>query len=59
MAGLALLAYLVGALGFPVPAATQKPSAIAFPCQNHACGCMTAEQCWQHCCCFNHEDGLG
>ena len=26
-----------------------------FPCQSRACGCRTAEQCKQKCCCFTDE----
>lgn len=26
-----------------------------FPCQAHACGCMTAAQCWNRCCCLTNE----
>lgn len=25
----------------------------SFPCAGHACGCLTAEQCWDHCCCYS------
>jgi hypothetical protein len=54
--GLALIAYLAGVIGLPLPASVHKASAVAFPCQSHGCGCMTAEQCWQHCCCFSPEE---
>ena len=30
----------------PVPAAVHKDASQPFPCQNHPCGCRTAEQCW-------------
>jgi hypothetical protein len=55
-AGLALVAYLVAAVGFPLPAAPRKDSGQPFPCQDHPCGCQTAEQCWRHCCCFTPEE---
>jgi hypothetical protein len=55
-AGLALVAYLVAAVGVPLPAFPHKDSGQPFPCQNHACGCQTAEQCWRHCCCFTPEE---
>jgi hypothetical protein len=56
---LALIGYLTAAIGLPVPEAGHyKPGAVSFPCQNHACGCLTAEQCWQSCCCFNHEEKM-
>jgi hypothetical protein len=51
----ALLAYLLAAVGFPVPAAHLKKSGIPFPCQDHPCGCQSAEQCWCSCCCFTVE----
>src|SRR5579862_211934 len=56
--GLALIAYLAGAVGVPVPASVYKPSAQPFPCQHHACGCMTAQQCWKQCCCFGAQEKL-
>jgi hypothetical protein len=27
-----------------------------FLCQDHSCGCATAEDCWRHCCCFSAEE---
>jgi hypothetical protein len=53
--GLALAGYLTSAVGFPVPVAASRDSSRPFPCQNHSCGCLTAEQCWQHCCCYTAE----
>jgi hypothetical protein len=58
LVGLALVAYLAGAVGVPLPAYVHKPSVQSFPCQSHACGCMTAEQCWKGCCCFSPEEKL-
>jgi hypothetical protein len=58
LVGLVLLGHLAGALGVPVPVRAVKESAVPFPCQNHPCGCMTAQQCWDHCCCFTHEQKL-
>src|SRR5262249_36229142 len=26
------------------------------PCQGHPCGCRSAEDCWQHCCCLSPEE---
>lgn len=58
LAGVALMCHLFTALGFPVPAATHKNGA-PFPCQDHPCGCPTAEQCWAgDCCCFTLEEKL-
>jgi hypothetical protein len=52
----ACLAYLLAALEIPLPVFVHKNSSQPFPCQNHACGCQTAEQCWSHCCCFTPEE---
>lgn len=29
-----------------------------FPCENHPCGCSTAQHCWDHCCCYSDEEKL-
>jgi hypothetical protein len=50
------LVYLVAALEIPLPVFVHKISSQPFPCQDHACGCQTAEQCWSHCCCFTVEE---
>ena len=53
----ALAAFVAATTGIPVlkldqPGKTSQP----YPCQHHHCGCVSAEQCWQSCCCFtNHE----
>jgi hypothetical protein len=39
-----------------LPAAVHKDTSQPFPCQDHACGCRTAEQCWTSCCCFTPEE---
>jgi hypothetical protein len=51
-AGVALFAYLIAALGIPLPIFPHKKSGPPFPCQNRRCGCLTAEQCWRSCCCM-------
>jgi hypothetical protein len=54
VAGCLLLNYLALCCGIPLPqwsSITGKP----FPCQSHACGCRTAEQCWRSCCCYTHS----
>lgn len=50
------LAYALAALEVPLPVFVHKISGQPFPCQDHACGCQTAEQCWSHCCCFTAEE---
>ncbi len=49
-------AYLLATLPLPLPASVHKSGGLPFPCQNHPCGCQTAEQCWRHCCCFTPEE---
>jgi hypothetical protein len=50
-----LAAYLVAAVGFPVPAAA-RGDGVPFPCMDHPCGCQSAEQCWRGCCCLTVEE---
>jgi hypothetical protein len=54
----ALVCYLATAVGFPVPSPQAKDRGQPFPCQDHPCGCQTAEQCWRHCCCFSPQERL-
>jgi hypothetical protein len=49
-------AYLIATLHLPLPASVHKDVGVPFPCQNHPCGCQTAEQCWRNCCCFTPEE---
>src|SRR5260370_29557185 len=53
--GLALVGYLSSSVGFlPLPVLpNKKKPGIPFPCQDHPCGCSSAEACWRHCCCFS------
>lgn len=50
------IAYALTALEIPLPVAVHKDASQPFPCQDHPCGCRTAEQCWAHCCCFTPEE---
>src|SRR5262249_43664149 len=54
----ALPGSLAAAIGFPLPHLSSKDHRQPFPCQDHPCGCQTAEQCWRHCCCFSPEERL-
>ena len=56
----ALASYLTAALGLPVlePLTASEALGQLYPCQNHHCGCLNAEQCWTHCCCFTPEEKL-
>ncbi len=51
----ALLSYLATISGLPLPSGQGKDRSKPFPCQDHPCGCRTAEECWRHCCCFTPE----
>jgi hypothetical protein len=57
IATVAICAYLLTTIGLPLPAYVNKGS-VPFPCQNHACGCATAHQCWDHCCCYSATEKL-
>lgn len=50
---------LVGILGsfVPLPAglSVSKDLSKPFPCQQRACGCRSADQCWKRCCCFTNS----
>lgn len=48
---LALAGVLVSSLGILFVPATNQDSSQAFPCQGGSCGCTSAAQCWQSCCC--------
>ena len=54
---LALVAYLATLWGYPV-ARTSTSDGVAYPCQGHFCGCQSAAQCWQHCCCYTQSERL-
>ncbi len=53
-----LIAYLLTVAGFPVLGSTKKHSGQPYPCQDHDCGCTSAEECWRSCCCFTPEQHL-
>jgi len=57
----ALVAHVLAATGAPVPSPrlTNGRGSIPYPCREHACGCLTSEQCWAgDCCCFTLEQKL-
>ncbi len=41
----------------PAPTSGKDLSA-PFPCQNRPCGCRSAAQCWNGCCCFSNAEKL-
>lgn len=51
---LCALAYFAATFGVPVlvPERQAANSAVPYPCQGHACGCRSEEQCRRQCCCF-------
>jgi hypothetical protein len=53
-----LATYLAATTGMPVQARVDKPASVPFPCEHHACGCLTAEQCRENCCCFSAAERL-
>ncbi len=58
--GLALLAYVASIVGYPLPlpAAVRQDGSVPFPCQGHACGCQSAAQCLDNCCCNTPAERL-
>lgn len=57
----AVVAQLFAAVGLPLPAlgasSAAKRAGASFPCQNHPCGCLTAEACWAGaCCCYTMRE---
>ncbi|HET6327772.1 MAG TPA: hypothetical protein VFG04_24020 [Planctomycetaceae bacterium] len=53
---------LVGVLleigGVPVVRVVRKDRSRPYPCQDHPCGCASADECWHHCCCLNNKQKL-
>lgn len=54
----ASLAYVVMAVGMPLPTGTPKDRSVAFPCMDRPCGCHDAAGCKEHCCCFTSQQKL-
>lgn len=58
-AACALVVYLATMFGYPVLEGPLKSGAgQPFPCQQHRCGCRTADQCWRSCCCYSPREKL-
>lgn len=48
-----VVCYSLVMFGVPLPeSVSDRDTGQPFPCQDHRCGCDSAEQCWQSCCCF-------
>ena len=58
LVALALAAYLTSTVGIPLPADSGKQHGVAYPCQHHRCGCLSAAECWDHCCCYTPRQKL-
>jgi hypothetical protein len=56
VASIAIL--LVAAVGVPLPVSTTKDRSVPFPCMDRACGCRSAAECKEKCCCFTREQKL-
>jgi hypothetical protein len=52
---LALGCLALSFLGIPLPAGVKKDRSVPFPCQDRACGCMSAADCKSGCCCYNED----
>jgi hypothetical protein len=51
-----LLPFVAVSLPVPLPSGPNagKDRSQPFPCQDRPCGCRSAKQCWQKCCCFTN-----
>ncbi len=57
--GLLLVCMILCVVGLPVPPPAKNASETAsFPCIDSPCGCNTAEQCWDSCCCYNDAEKI-
>jgi hypothetical protein len=45
-------------MGVPIELPVAIDTSTPFPCQHHRCGCASASQCWQQCCCYTEEEKL-
>jgi hypothetical protein len=55
--GLLMLAQLLMATRLPASSARiVRDCRQPYPCMDHACGCMSAQQCWESCCCFTNSE---
>src|SRR5688500_11870521 len=54
VACLLLVAHLAASAGIaiPAPAAAAQDRSTPYPCMDRLCGCRSAKECWQSCCCF-------
>lgn len=50
-----LFAVCCSLIPLPVGQRVVKDLSQPFPCQQRACGCRSADQCWKKCCCFTNS----
>lgn len=48
-----VVSLLASAIGVRIPVRVAKESDRPFPCEFHNCGCLSADQCRNNCCCFS------
>jgi len=53
-----VVCYVLGQGFVSIPVMSAKTDDTPYPCQNHACGCSSAAQCWKACCCFTREQKI-
>ncbi|MGB7329048.1 MAG: hypothetical protein WBD31_29475 [Rubripirellula sp.] len=54
---LLLVVLVCGLFGLPI-ASPPTPKHGRFPCEDCACGCSTADYCWDKCCCYSDTEKL-
>ena len=47
---------LIVMMGIPMPSGMKKDRSVPFPCQDRACGCLSAADCKHGCCCFSKSE---
>ncbi len=52
------VAHAVTVMGFPVPSLAGEQDSTPYICRGHQCGCRSAQQCWNNCCCFTREQRI-
>ena len=53
-----LAIFVVGMMGVPLRPIKQVQTHERFPCENCPCGCISADFCWDKCCCHSDEEKL-
>lgn len=54
LAVLAAVGMGIAHVPIPMGRVIEKDRSQPFPCQDRPCGCRSASQCWQKCCCFTN-----